>query len=570
MNNQIDEVKSKTDIVSLLSEYLELKKAGRNYKTNCPFHGEKTPSFMISPELQMYKCFGCGKSGDCFTFLEEHEGMEFGEALKYLADKAGVKLTTFKPEASSEREKIIEINKSTLNFYDYVLNSHPSGKKILDYLVKDRGLSLDMIKLFKIGYSPESFSALFKYLNQKKKFKLNDLKLTGLLVGRGIDRFRGRVIFPLFDHRGNAIGFAGRILPWMKQDMAKYINSPDTPAYHKSKVLYGLDITKSHIRDLKYAVIVEGELDMISSYSAGIKNVIAIKGSTLTEDQIRLIGRFAKKIVLCLDSDFAGDEAAKKGAILAENLGFEVRVAQLKGYKDPDEIARHEPEKYKKAIDEAIPIWDFLIESAIAKYGTVDGEDKKKISAEISPILACIDDKIVQAHYIEVLSRKLSVPVEAVTDEVTRKHIDIRKEETPLVTKSEKGRKQLLEERLLINAISKNPKILFSNEIIKLFSTPFVKKILNELKAFLSGSKEKNNFNLNLFGSSLPKELQNGFSEIVLENSDLEDIDTLIKELMVLNLRHKLEELGVKIRESEDNQNYLEEFNELTKKLSTL
>ena len=168
------------------------------------------------------------------------------------------------------------------------------------------------------------------------------------------------------------------------------------------------------------------------------------------------------------------------------------------------------------------------------------------------------------------MSRKLSVPVEAVTDEVTRKHIDIRKEETPLVTKPEKGRKQLLEERLLINAISKNPKILFSNEIIKLFSTPFVKKILNELKAFLSSSKEKNNFNLNLFGSSLPKELQNGFSEIVLENSDLEDIDTLIKELMVLNLRHKLEELGVKIRESEDNQNYLEEFNELTKKLSTL
>ena len=242
MNNQIEEVKSKTDIVSLLSEYLELKKAGRNYKTNCPFHGEKTPSFMISPELQMYKCFGCGKSGDAFTFLEEHEGMEFGEALKYLADKAGVKLISFKPEASSEREKIIEINKNTLNFYDYVLNSHPSGKKILDYLTKDRGLNLDMIKLFKIGYSPESYDALFKYLNQKKKFKLEDLKLTGLLVGRGIDRFKGRVIFPLFDHRGNVIGFAGRILPWMKQDMAKYINSPDTPAYHKSKVLYGLDM----------------------------------------------------------------------------------------------------------------------------------------------------------------------------------------------------------------------------------------------------------------------------------------------------------------------------------------
>ena len=570
MNNQIEEVKSKTDIVSLLSEYLELKKAGRNYKTNCPFHGEKTPSFMISPELQMYKCFGCGKSGDVFTFLEEHEGMEFGEALKYLADRAGVKLVSFKTEASSEREKIIEINKNTLNFYDYVLNSHPSGKKILDYLTKDRGLSLDMIKLFKIGYSPESFSALFKYLNQKKKFKPEDLKLTGLLVGRGIDRFKGRVIFPLFDHRGNVIGFAGRILPWMKQDMAKYINSPDTPAYHKSKVLYGLDITKSYIRDEKYAVVVEGELDMISTYTSGIKNVIAIKGSALTEDQIRLIGRFAKKIVLCLDSDFAGDEAAKRGAILAENLGFEVRVARLEGYKDPDEIARKEPEKLKKAIDEAIPIWDFLIESAIEKYGTTDGEDKKKISTEISPILASINDKIVQAHYIEVLARKLSVPVEAVTDEVTKKHVDSKKEEVLLIEKSEKGRKQLLEERLLINALSEDPRILFSNEVNSLFSTPFVKKILNELEKFLSGIKEKDEFNLNPFRESLPKELQKGFSEIVLENSDFEDIELLIKELTVSNIRHKLEELGVKIRESEDNQSYLEEFNELTKKLSTL
>jgi DNA primase len=570
MNNQIEEVKSKTDIVSLLSEYLELKKAGRNYKTNCPFHGEKTPSFMISPELQMYKCFGCNRSGDVFTFLEEHEGMEFGEALKYLADKAGIKLVSFKTEASSEREKIIEINKNTLNFYDYVLNSHPSGKKILDYLTKDRGLSLDMIKLFKIGYSPESYDALFKYLNQKKKFKLEDLKLTGLLVGRGIDRFRGRVIFPLFDHRGNVIGFAGRILPWMKQDMAKYINSPDTPAYHKSKVLYGLDITKSYIRDEKYAVVVEGELDMISSYTSGIKNVIAIKGSALTEDQIRLIGRFAKKIVLCLDSDFAGDEAAKRGAILAENLGFEVRVARLEGYKDPDEIARKEPEKLKKAIDEAIPIWDFLIESAIEKYGTTDGEDKKKISTEISPILASINDKIVQAHYIEVLARKLSVPVEAVSDEVTKKHVDSKKEEVLLIEKSEKSRKQLLEERLLINALSDDPKLLFSNKVGGLFSTPFVKKILNELKKFLFELNKKDEFNLNLFRESLPKELQKGFSEIVLENSDFEDIELLIKELTVSNIRHKLEELGVKIRESEDNQSYLEEFNELTKKLSTL
>ncbi|MDP3917887.1 MAG: DNA primase, partial [Candidatus Woesebacteria bacterium] len=381
-NNQIEEVKNKTDIVSLISEYIEVKKAGRNYKALCPFHGEKTPSFMITPELQIYKCFACGKSGDAFTFLEEHEGMEFKEALKYLADKAGVKLIAFKQETSTEREKIIEINKNSLNFYDYVLHGHPQGKKILKYLTIDRGLKIETIKKFKIGYSPESFDALSKYLMQKKKFTLTELSKAGLLVGRGIDRFKGRVTFPLSDHRGNIVGFAGRILPWLKQDRAKYINSPDTEAYHKSKILYGLDITKSEIRDSKYAVIVEGELDMISSYQAGIKNVIAIKGSALTEDQIRLIGRFCHKIVMCLDSDFAGDEAAKRGAILAFNMDFEVKVSRFEGYKDPDEIARKEPEKLKKAIDEAIGIWDFLIESAITKHGITSGDGKAKISSE--------------------------------------------------------------------------------------------------------------------------------------------------------------------------------------------
>ncbi|HCR35985.1 DNA primase [Candidatus Woesebacteria bacterium GWC2_33_12] len=554
-DNQIEEVKSKTDIVSLLSEYLELKKAGRNYKANCPFHGEKTPSFMISPELQMYKCFGCGKSGDVFTFLEEHEGMEFGEALKYLADKAGVKLTTFKTEITSEREKIIEVNKSALNFYEYVLNSHPQGKRILEYLTKDRRLKPETIKLFKIGYSPESFNAFSDFLTKKKKFSLNDLKLTGLLVGRGIDRFRGRVIFPLMDHRDNVIGFAGRILPWVRQDMAKYINSPDTPAYHKSKVLYGLNITKSYIRDAKFAVIVEGEIDMISSFQAGIKNVIAIKGSALTEDQVRLIGRFAKKIILCLDSDFAGDEAAKRGAILAENLGFEVRVAHLEGYKDPDEIARKDPEKFKKAINDAIPIWDFLINTAVSKYGIETGEDKKKISQEVIPVLVSIEDKIVQAHYIEILARKLSVPVEAVFGQIEKNpSASLRTSEDVAIYGQAKTRRQLLEEKLLVNAISQKSKLIFKKETKELVSSEFILKVINNFE------KNKN----------LPEELKEGYGEMVLANSESEDIDKIIFELTKLKLKQDLEDLGEKIKLDENNKELLTEFGEISKKLSTL
>lgn len=555
-SNQIEEVKNKTDIVSLISEYIEVKKAGRNYKANCPFHGEKTPSFMITPELQMYKCFGCGRHGDCFTFLEEHEGMEFSEALKYLAEKCGVTLTIIKNEESSEKEKIIEINKSALNFYNFALHDHPQGKKVLEYLDKNRGLNIEMVQKFKLGYSPESYEALANYLVAKKKFNKKDLENAGLLVGRGIDRFRGRLIFPLSDHRGNVVGFAGRILPWAVQDIAKYINSPDTPAYHKSHILYGMDITKSEIRDQKYAVIVEGEIDMISSFQAGIKNVIAIKGSALTEDQLRLIARFAKKIVLCLDSDFAGDEAAKRGAILAVNMDFEVKVAHIEGYKDPDEIARNNPDQYKKSIENAVDIWDFLIDSIFKKYNTNTGGEKAKISRDVVPLLRLIEDKIVQSSYIESVARRLSVPIAAVTAEVEKVVTQNNKENTNLEYKKlNKDRRQLLEEKLLVNAIQKKKEILFKKEIRELISSEFVIKIINFL--------EKNNF-------PLPKELEEGYAEMVLENSEEDDIDLIIKELTPLFLKQKKEEISAKLKNDENNMDLIKEFDILSKKLSSL
>lgn len=556
MANQIEEVKNKTDIVALISEYIEVKKAGRNYKANCPFHGEKTPSFMISPELQMYKCFGCGRHGDCFTFLEEHEGMEFGEALKYLAEKAGVKLILQKTEGSSEREKIIEINKSALSFYNYVLLKHPQGKRVLDYLTKDRGITIELIEKFKLGYSPESYDGLNKYLILKKKYKLPDLIKSGNLVGRGIDRFRGRVIFPLFDHRDNCVGFAGRILPWQKQDLAKYINSPDTPAYHKSKVLYGMNIAKSAIRESGYAVIVEGELDMISSYSAGIRNVVAIKGSALTEDQIRLIGRYCQKICLCLDSDFAGDEAAKRGAILAINLGFEVKVAHLQNFKDPDEIARKDPDGYKKAIDGAASLWDFLIDQVFNKYDSGTGIGKSQISKEVIPLLNLIYDKIVQSYYVEQVARRLSVPIESVVDEM-KKHKTVNKEVVTFnnYQKKEKNRRQLLEEKLLVNCVGKNINYLFSDEVKDLILDSFVLKIIDYLK---------------VNKMPLPAELQEKYAEMVLENSEEDAIETIVKELTILDTKQKLEILGEKIKKDENNEELLKEFSILSKKLSSL
>src|SRR4030043_909411 len=297
MESQVDEVKSRVGIVGLISEYIPLKKAGRNYKALCPFHGEKTPSFMVSPELQIYKCFGCGESGDAFSFLEKYEGMEFGEALKYLADKAGIKLKPLHPGQFGEKERFFEINRIASKFYNYVLLSHPAGKEALKYLTRERGLKIDILKKFQLGFSPYKEDALAKVLI-KRKYQESELINGGLVYrGRGlVDRFSGRVIFPLFDHRSNVVGFAGRILPKDdKGDRAKYINSPETPVYHKSRVLYGLDLAKAEIKRSKEVVIVEGELDMISSWQAGIKNVVAIKGSALTDEQIGLISRLAEK-----------------------------------------------------------------------------------------------------------------------------------------------------------------------------------------------------------------------------------------------------------------------------------
>jgi len=299
--NQIEEVKGRTDIVDIIGERIELKKAGRNYKANCPFHGEKTPSFMVSPELQIFKCFGCGEAGDVFGFLEKYEGMEFSEALKYLADRAGIKLQKLHGGQSSEKEKLIEINTQALRFYNYLLLSHPVGKKALDYLINDRGLKKETIKEFQLGFSPQNSYPLQKYLIDKKKFEAKDIERAGIGILRGsgfYDRFGGRVIFPLFDHRGNPIGFSGRILPWDKRETGKYINSPETPIYHKSNVLFGLNLTRSFIKKKKTAIVVEGELDLISSWQAGIKNIVAIKGSALTDEQIGKIGAMAEKETL--------------------------------------------------------------------------------------------------------------------------------------------------------------------------------------------------------------------------------------------------------------------------------
>ncbi|MBU0570021.1 DNA primase, partial [Patescibacteria group bacterium] len=420
----------------------------------------------------------CGEAGDAFTFLQKYEGMDFYEALKFLADRAGVKLKKFKSTQTDQKTKLYEINSLANRFYNYVLLKHALGKFALDYLVKNRGLKLDTIKKFQLGYSPDRPLALKKFLVDKKKIAISDLEKAGIVYardGRVFDRFRGRVIFPLFDHRGNITGFAGRILPGLEaKKLAKYINTPETEIYHKSRMLYGFDVTKREIKKSGEAVVVEGELDMISSWQIGIKNAVAIKGSALTQEQVKLLSRYAQKLVLAMDSDVAGGMAARRGIEIAEREGLDVNVANLGKFKDPDDMARAKPNELILAINNAVGAWDFIIDFVFSQHKEKGGEKKAKVSREIVPVLASIGDKIVQAHYVKIVAEKLNVPVEAVSQQVFNVYNkSATLPEVEIISKTkQKTRRELLEERLLAVSFAFDPLVLRKRNIYLLVLTP--------------------------------------------------------------------------------------------------
>lgn len=565
MSDQVNEIKSKTDIVSVLSEYIDLKKSGRNYKALCPFHSEKTPSFMVSPELQIYKCFGCGEGGDVYEFLQKYEGMDFYESLKFLAERVGVKLKQLSPGQKGQKQRFYEINNLAERFFSYILTKHPVGKDALQYLKKDRKIKPETIKKFGLGYSPDKPFALKKYLNEKKKISNEDLVNAGLVFskdGRFFDRFRGRVIFSLHDHRGNTIGFAGRTLPTEKnKDLAKYINSHDTPVYHKSHVLYGLNITKKDIREKGFAVIVEGELDMISSWQVGLKNAIAIKGSALTQEQVKLLSRFTQNIVLALDADVAGDAASRRGIQIAEKEGFEIKVAKLGKYKDPDELAKNAPDKLTKCIRNAVGVWDFYIDSAFERVGAKTGTQKAKLSKELVPILSSIEDKIVQAHYVQEVARRLGISEEAVSKQIGGVRIEEGgskpKIEESLVKKETKTPREIAEERFLSVAFRFDARVLLKADIKKLIRTALAKKILDSFLKYMEGKTE---FDPSLFAAELPKELVGGFTGMILkeiggledrEESYLQEIEMIKENLEMMGIKEELETIAAELKEAE-------------------
>lgn len=432
-----DEVKAKVDIVEVVSSYLPLKKSGRNFAALCPFHGEKTPSFMVSAERQAFKCFGCGEAGDVFTFLEKMEGWDFRETLEELAKRTGVKLKSYGSSPQTKlKERILAINKLASKFYSYILFEHAQGKVARDYLLA-RGIKKPSWEKFGLGYAPAGWENILKFL-EKKGFTHPEIATSGLIVGRQkqnpltskdaiqgnyYDRFRERIIFPIKDAKGQTLGYSARLIQEGKE--AKYINSPDTPIFNKGSVLFGLDVGKSAIRDKNQAVLVEGEFDVISANQVGCENAVASKGTALTDKQVALLSRYCDNVILAFDMDRAGDAASRRGIELLDHADLTVNVASLGKYQDPDEFCQKDPVGFKKALSSALNIYDFFIDSAIKRHDAKVAIGKKNIGREVIPVISKIADDLVRAHYIERLAKVLDLETAFVADAVSKKRNDL-------------------------------------------------------------------------------------------------------------------------------------------------
>lgn len=564
--DDLELIKQKINIVDLIQEYLPLKKAGVNFKAPCPFHQERTPSFVVSPERGIWKCFGCQKGGDIFKFLMEKEGIEFPEALEILAKRAGVALKRSNQGNKDKKEHLLEANVKAAQFYHFILTKHKLGKKALEYL-KKRGLSDKTIEEFNLGYAPNSWESLTSFL-LKRGFKLPDLIEVGLTVpskSGGYDRFRGRIVFPLYDLKGQVIGFSGRVLG---KGEPKYINSPQTVLFDKSHFLFGLQLSKGAIRNSKSVILTEGEMDMILSYQAGVKNVVASKGTALTLGQVELIKRFADNILLCFDHDLAGDMAARRGIELADQAGLNIRIIELSGGKDPAEMVNHDVKLWSEAVEKAEPIYDYYLRSASLRFNSKTAEGKKNVASELLPILAKISDSVTLEHYLQKLSALISTPEELLRREINKlKKMSIQDYQIvlkePVRGEAEvKSRQRLLEEYLMALLLKIPSDLVF---VPSFPETIFLSEELRSLYVLLvvyldSISFTAHQFKISQFVQTLPKEIVSTVDNLYL--TELEDslsdsknwqkeLVMVVGEIKKLLLKNSLAKLSSDIKNAE-------------------
>jgi DNA primase len=404
----VDEVKQRIDIVEVIGRYVTLNKAGRNFKALCPFHSEKAPSFFVFPERQSWHCFGgCNTGGDVFSFIMKKEGMTFSEALRFLADKAGVLIPTrIEPGPGRDvKERLFQANEVAAQFYHNLLITSTQADNVRDYL-KIRGLNEKSISDFQLGYSPSSWEILKQYLLERGFAEIEILN-AGLIVqsddGTTHDRFRHRLIFPIRDQRGRITGFGGRALD--NETQPKYLNSPQTAVFDKSDTLYGIHLAAPAIRREDKAIIVEGYMDVIVPHQYGFQNVVASMGIAVTEKQVNKIKRLTKNLILSLDPDEAGEEAMLRCVEHENNLGIDIRVVLVPGGKDPDELIIENSESWRELVRQAAPVIDFAIEKTVAKLDMKSAHDKSAAANALLPLIGRVNDDIRRDHYLDKLSK---------------------------------------------------------------------------------------------------------------------------------------------------------------------
>ena len=550
----IDEVRQSNDVVDIISQYVHLTRKGRNYFGLCPFHNEKSPSFSVSPDRQIFHCFGCGVGGNVYTFLMKIEGITFKEAVETLAEKANIQLPTLENSADSSKEelkaKVYKVNQFTADFYHQNLYK-PTAKMAQEY-VKKRKLNQETLEAYKIGFSGK-FDELYKALKQQG-FGEKEILESGLVNkndnGTYIDRYRNRLMFPICDARGKVIAFGGRVLDDSKP---KYINSPENVVYSKGRHLFGLNVAKKDAA--KRLIIVEGYMDVISLHQRGITNVVGALGTALTEQQGWLLCKSTEQVILGFDADGAGQTAVARSMEILQNMGCDMRVLQIEGAKDPDEyIVKFGEGRFKLAVDNAISLVEFKVKNLKKDINLENTADKIKFLNEIAKILSKVANTIEREIYIEKIAKGYNISKEAIYAEVNKliyvnskgdKILQNKKQETRHIKREEKEEAQIDEDiknrENTIIALLLDANIEVFNKIKqKIKPEDFKDKINQEIAKQLYIELENNDVNINRLIDTFDEETQNHITMVMATDYEIEDTEKAVDDILLKYEKEKL------------------------------
>ena len=579
----IDDVRQSNDIVDVISQYVRLKRSGRSYFGLCPFHNEKSPSFSVSPEKQIFHCFGCGVGGNVFTFLTKIEGINFVEAVQQLAERANIQLPTLENNVDSAKEalkaKVYKVNEFAAKYYHENLY-RPESKMAQEY-IKKRKLSNETLKSFQIGFSGK-FDELYKEL-KKQGFEDREILESGLVNknerGQYIDRYRNRLMFPICDVRGRVIAFGGRVLDDSKP---KYINSPENVVYSKGRHLYGLNVAKKY--DIKKRLlIVEGYMDVISLHQRDIHNVVASLGTALTQQQGYLLRNNTEQIILSYDSDEAGQTAKIRAMEILQNMGCDIRVLQMEGAKDPDEyVIKYGNARFQNLVDKAISVIEFKVKILRQSLNLESTNDKIKFLNEIAKLISKIDNSMEREVYIEKIAKEYDVSKEAIYAEVNKltyreskdekvlgktkpvvRHIE--KKESDNVSEATKRRENTVL-AILLSGDRNIYEIIKQNITIQDFKYEIDKKIAEKLYEEF----ENGNSNINSMIDNLSEEEQNHITMIMAEDYGIDDVEKAIDDIIQSYEKDKLNERKLEILELLESPNEESQKKELEKELNDI